>query len=97
MTTTKYFSINQSRSRMSKIQNQFEMFAIILCLCLQIHIILSQEYSCESETFRCESYLKQSDCPLNEFLEIDHQNSGCCPTCRGGLGMSILSIVNILY
>lgn len=70
---------------MQPIRNEFKMIVILLYLSLQIHIILTQEHSCENDMFRCESYLTQSDCPFNEFLEID-KSSGCCPTCRGGLG-----------
>lgn len=61
------------------------MIAIILLLSIQIGIIYTQELNCDREPFRCESYLRQSDCPFNEFLEID-RSVGCCPSCRGGLG-----------
>lgn len=61
------------------------MIAIILLLSVQIRVIYTQELNCSHETFRCESYLQQSDCPFNEFLEID-ESIGCCPNCRGGLG-----------
>lgn len=57
---------------------------LLLCSSLQIHLILTQEYSCDNDIFRCESYVTQSDCPYDEFLEID-KDSGCCPRCRGGL------------
>lgn len=63
-----------------------KMIVITLLLSLQISAIFTQEYSCDHETFRCESYLQQSDCPFGQFLEID-KSVGCCPTCRGGLGM----------
>lgn len=61
------------------------MILLLLSSILKIYIILAQENDCENDTFLCESYLRQSDCPFNQFLEID-KSSGCCPTCRGGLG-----------
>lgn len=69
---------------MQRIGNEFKMIVILLCLSFQIYVVLTQENSCENDIFRCESYLTQSDCPANEFLEID-KSLGCCPTCRGGL------------
>lgn len=61
------------------------MIPIILLLSIQIGVIFTQQFNCDQQTFRCESYLRQSDCPFNEFLEID-ESVGCCPNCRGGLG-----------
>lgn len=63
-----------------------KMIVIALLLSLQMRTIFPQEHFCNRETFRCESYLRQSDCPFNEFIEIDKSLS-CCPTCRGGMGM----------
>lgn len=55
-------------------------------------IIALEMIPCE-KAYKCLSSVTQRDCLENQFLEMD-LNEGCCPYCRGGLGI-LLSYLKI--
>lgn len=63
------------------------MCLIILCILLIVSVTIQAQCPTSCENILCFSDITQENCPPGEFLSPTGGVCGCCPACRGGVGL----------